>query len=161
MFPDAPHDRAAVLEFLRLRRPKSVHSRELRIGGFTGNPSERMRELRDEGCVIEAETAKCDGRNGTAYTLIREPHESPAGLGAGTSPGVNSPDDTLPESPLSEPAPNRAEGLGPQEPEAAPLGGASTDAPRPACDGDASGSNLFDLDEYRKQGRYGDEEAAA
>jgi len=68
-------DRLRVLAQLQRAGASGVHSLDLRREGFTGNPSQRMNELRDEGYVIEAKREARFDRNGTRYTLVSEPSE--------------------------------------------------------------------------------------
>lgn len=68
-------DKERVLE--RLRRGP-VHSTELRKAGITANPSQRVAELRERGCVISAESApwtdaRGKRRPGSIYSLVSEP----------------------------------------------------------------------------------------
>lgn len=97
-------DRERVL--LRLKEGP-VHSTELRREGYTGNPSQRINELREMGFEIKAEPmvwtdANGKQRNGALYTLISEPGH---GLGTGKAAAdraASAPDD-LPRG-LREPA---------------------------------------------------------
>ena len=86
-------DRERVL--LRLQEGP-VHSTELRREGYTGNPSQRINELREMGFEIKAEPMVWTDhngkqRNGALYTLTSEPGP---GLGAGTA-------DERPREPLA------------------------------------------------------------
>lgn len=80
--PRAPTDREAVLT--ALRRYRVVCSLDLRERHYSGNPSQRIRELRELGHVIEAQPMRRAGRNATLYRLIEE---ADLGLGAATVPG--------------------------------------------------------------------------
>lgn len=62
-------DRERVLEILE--RDGSVTSFELRRNGVSGNPSQRVRELKVQGYAIESERyEEAPGRFGTRYTLV-------------------------------------------------------------------------------------------
>lgn len=82
--PRAPSDREAVLA--ALRRYRAVCSLDLRERHYSGNPSQRVRELRERGFVIEAEPTRRDGRNATLYRLLEEPDLR---VGAATVPTSN------------------------------------------------------------------------
>ena len=89
-------DRDRVLQALREAGSTGLHSTAMRRRGLTGNPSQRIAELRDRGYRIEATSKPWkDGegkrRPGTTYTLISEPDP---GLGAGTA-------DERPREPLA------------------------------------------------------------
>lgn len=68
-----------VLEFLRVRGARGVHTHEIR-GLFVANPSERVRELRQRGHVIDTSAKEpLHGKAlGVRYTLARDA-ERPAG----------------------------------------------------------------------------------
>ena len=114
-------DRARVLD--RLRRG-SVHSIELRREGYTGNPSQRINELIEEGHTIRRDPepwkdAEGKQRGGVRYTLIGdaesstptdEPGGAPAPLpdhAAGFVGEAHDDSGLTADSPLPHPAPER------------------------------------------------------
>jgi hypothetical protein len=62
------NDRQRVLAYLE--ENGEVTSYEIRIKGLSGNPSQRINELRDEGHKIDGEDFRRDGRPCTRYTLL-------------------------------------------------------------------------------------------
>lgn len=67
-------DTDRILNLLRERGSRGVHTRELRTGGYSGNPSERIRDLKKLGHLIEREheswkDATGKTRPGARYTL--------------------------------------------------------------------------------------------
>jgi len=73
-----------------LEQHGSVTSHEIRVKGLSGNPSQRTRELRDQGYEIDTERFQREGRPCCRYTLIASPRlrrecKSPAGEGIGVS----------------------------------------------------------------------------
>lgn len=77
-------DRIRLLQALRDAGSTGVHSHDLRRAGISGNPSQRIRELRLEGHVIEGEPERRNGRPGKRWTLTHD-----AAIGAGND---NNPD---------------------------------------------------------------------
>lgn len=68
-------DKTRIRELLERRGPAGVTTFELRQGGYSGNPSQRINELRDDGLLIKSEPFKRgDGRRGSRYVLL--PKES-------------------------------------------------------------------------------------
>lgn len=66
-----PTDKDRIL--MLLKREGSVDTFRLRREGFSGNPSQRIRELKDAGHEITSERfTRPDGRSGARYTLIRK-----------------------------------------------------------------------------------------
>jgi hypothetical protein len=66
-----PSDKDKILSLLK--REGSVDSFRLRREGYSGNPSQRIRELKDAGHQIHAERfVRDDGRAGARYTLVRK-----------------------------------------------------------------------------------------
>jgi hypothetical protein len=63
------NDRQRVLAYLE--EHGEVTSYEIRVKGLSGNPSQRINELRDEGHQIDGEDFRRDGRPCTRYTLRR------------------------------------------------------------------------------------------
>ena len=64
-------DKERILELLE--REGSVDTFFLRRNGFSGNPSQRIRELRSDGHNIVSERfTREDGRAGARYTLVPE-----------------------------------------------------------------------------------------
>lgn len=68
------NDRERVLLALREAGPRGLHSTVMRRTGLTGNPSQRVAELREMGYRIEAKgqpwtDANGKQRNGALYTL--------------------------------------------------------------------------------------------
>ena len=109
-------DRERVLQALRDAGPAGLHSMTARRRGLSGNVSERVRELRDRGCVISAESKPWKDANGklrpgTIYTLISEPDR---GLGTGTA-------DERPCEPLADASAVEGEQAASAEPEAGAL----------------------------------------
>jgi hypothetical protein len=69
------NDRQRILDLLEKRG--TVDTFFLRKNGFSGNPSQRIRELKEEGHNIVAERfTRADGRAGARYTLVEEPQLS-------------------------------------------------------------------------------------
>jgi hypothetical protein len=64
-------DKQRILELLESNG--EVDTFYLRRNGFSGNPSQRIRELKDEGHTIETDTfTRQDGRRGARYRLVME-----------------------------------------------------------------------------------------
>ena len=64
-------DRDRILQLLETEG--SVDTFRLRKEGYSGNPSQRIRELKDAGHEIATERfVRPDGRRGARYTLIQE-----------------------------------------------------------------------------------------
>lgn len=87
-------DRDVVL--LVLRDKGSVHSHDLRRGGFTGNPSERVRELRSLGHTISAKReprGKGRRRNGVLFTLLFEVGGSAGSISDGSEDSASAASD--------------------------------------------------------------------
>ncbi len=64
-------DRDRILKLLEERG--EVDTFYLRREGFSGNPSQRIREIKDMGFPIETERfTRQDGRRGARYRLVRE-----------------------------------------------------------------------------------------
>jgi hypothetical protein len=64
-------DKQRILELLESNG--EVDTFYLRRNGFSGNPSQRIRELKDEGHTIETATfTRQDGRRGARYRLVVE-----------------------------------------------------------------------------------------
>lgn len=62
-------DRDRILKLLEERG--EVDTFYLRRNGFSGNPSQRIREIKDLGYVIDTERfTREDGRRGAKYTLV-------------------------------------------------------------------------------------------
>lgn len=76
-------DRERTLDFLRERGGIGVTSFELRRFGITGNPSQRIRELRDEGYVISQVPYAEAHRQGRRYFLELDLHPGSSTSGAG------------------------------------------------------------------------------
>ena len=56
-----------------LEQEGTVDTFRLRREGYSGNPSQRIRELKDAGHDIVTESfVRPDGRRGAKYTLIKE-----------------------------------------------------------------------------------------
>jgi hypothetical protein len=64
------NDREAVLAALRQAGSNGVHSLDLRAGGYSGNPSERIRDLLKLGYSIRIQRERRGKRNGARYTLV-------------------------------------------------------------------------------------------
>lgn len=63
-------DRDRIRELLERRGPTGVTTFELRQQGYSGNPSQRIRELTDMGLTITSERfVRDDGRRGAKYVL--------------------------------------------------------------------------------------------
>lgn len=62
-------DREAVLHALRKAGDAGVHSHDLRRGGYSGNVSERVRELRRHGYELRVEREHRGRRQGVRITL--------------------------------------------------------------------------------------------
>lgn len=71
-------DRLRVLEALRQASWDGLRSLDMRRLGLTGNPSERIRELRAEGFVISARPYTEGKRRGKVYVLEFDPVEGSA-----------------------------------------------------------------------------------
>lgn len=102
-------DREVILDALR-RGP--VTSYEIRVNGWSGNPAERIRELKAEGHEIESEPGfRISGgrrRNLTVYTLAALAPEKPelvAGGGDANGGTSRSGSDTTSSSPPPAPTP--------------------------------------------------------
>jgi hypothetical protein len=66
-----PSDKDRILELLLNRG--EVDTFYLRRNGFSGNPSQRIREIKDMGFPIETERfTRDDGRRGARYKLVKE-----------------------------------------------------------------------------------------
>ena len=64
-------DRDRILRLLQAEG--SVDTFRLRREGYSGNPSQRIRELKEAGYEIATERfARPDGRRGARYTLVEE-----------------------------------------------------------------------------------------
>lgn len=64
-------DKQRILELLE--NHGEVDTFYLRRNGFSGNPSQRIRELKDDGHEIETSTfTREDGRRGARYRLVVE-----------------------------------------------------------------------------------------
>jgi hypothetical protein len=64
-------DKDRILELLLNHGEVDTYS--LRINGFSGNPSQRIREIKDMGYTIETERfTRADGRRYARYKLITE-----------------------------------------------------------------------------------------
>ena len=99
-------DRDRVLQALREAGSTGLHSTAMRRQGLTGNPSQRIAELRDRGYRIEATSKPWkDGegkrRPGTTYTLISE---SDPGLGTGEAAPSDPPTAPVDDTADGEPA---------------------------------------------------------
>lgn len=67
---DQMTDRERILALLERRGPTGATTFELRREGYTGNPSQRVNELREAGHKIDAEPfVRDDGRRGSRYIL--------------------------------------------------------------------------------------------
>jgi hypothetical protein len=82
------NDRQRVLAYLE--EHGEVTSYEIRVKGLSGNPSQRINELRDEGHQIDGEDFRRDGRPCTRYTL-RRVHQACHGEEVG---GVDNPQES-------------------------------------------------------------------
>lgn len=66
-------DKDRILDLLAKRGGAGATTFELRQSGYSGNPSQRIRELRAEGFTIEAEPfERSDGRRGKRYVLATD-----------------------------------------------------------------------------------------
>lgn len=74
-------DRLRLLHALRDAGSTGLHSHDIRRAGLSGNPAQRIIELREEGHVIEGETEWRNGRNGKRWILTRD---AAAPVGRGT-----------------------------------------------------------------------------
>jgi hypothetical protein len=64
-------DRERIRGLLEQRGSLGVTTFELRQLGYSGNPSQRIRELKDAGYTIESEPfVRDDGRRGSKYVLM-------------------------------------------------------------------------------------------
>jgi hypothetical protein len=64
-----PSDKEKILNLLKTEG--SVDTFRLRRDGFSGNPSQRIREIKDMGYSISSERfTRPDGRSGARYTLM-------------------------------------------------------------------------------------------
>lgn len=64
-------DKQRILELLE--REGQVDTFRLRQEGYSGNPSQRIRELKADGHDIVTQSfTRADGRRGATYRLIRE-----------------------------------------------------------------------------------------
>lgn len=89
-------NRELVYQALLEAGPAGVHSLDIRRHGLSGNPSERIRELRARGHAITATPEHRGKVNGTRYTLdagadVATPQsESPSGPASGVSSAAES-----------------------------------------------------------------------
>ena len=63
-------DRERILDKLRLVNGVGLTTFEIRRSGLSGNPSQRINELRDEGHTIEAHPHREGRRQGKRYVLV-------------------------------------------------------------------------------------------
>jgi hypothetical protein len=68
-----PTDCEKVLTALRARGKAGIHSHEIRRLGFSGNPSQRVTELEEQGFEISHVREHKGRRPGIRYLLIAEP----------------------------------------------------------------------------------------
>jgi hypothetical protein len=73
-----PTDCERLLKLLR-EWPAGVHSHAIRNLGVSGNPSQRVRELRDRGFNIESKRENRGKRPGVRYTLRGTPGSAEGG----------------------------------------------------------------------------------
>lgn len=76
-------DKLRLLQAFRDAGSTGLHSHDIRRAGLSGNPAQRVIELRLEGHVIEGEVEWRNGRNGKRWTLT---HDAAAPVGAKRNP---------------------------------------------------------------------------
>ena len=72
-----PTDTARLLTALRARGPVGIHSHEIRRLGISGNPSQRVKELEEDGHQIEHRREHKGRRPGVRYRLLADAGAEP------------------------------------------------------------------------------------
>lgn len=86
-----PTDCERIAAKLKTLGSRGLHSHEIRKLGFSGNPSQRITELEDQGYEIRHVREHVGRRPGTRYFLISEPGQKAAGVGAGSPSSCTDP----------------------------------------------------------------------
>ena len=148
------NDRQRVLAYLE--ENGEVTSYEIRIKGLSGNPSQRINELRDEGHKIDGEDFRRDGRPCTRYTL-RRVHQACRGEGVVEPHQVLGASETVPRGS------SRGQGIVPvPEPDQRAAATSGTGCKSRGTDGSRAVTaipTLFDLDADRPSNYYEGEAA--
>jgi len=108
-------DRDRILAALRNAGTQGMHSHDLRKLGYSGNPSQRVAELRDDGHRITGELERRNKRHGIRWWLIEEarvgngaaPDSSSPVKSAASAPGSSSVSGSAPGHPASVAPPDR------------------------------------------------------